>query len=227
MNWQDTATLALRVTIVYVALLILTRLLGKKQMNQLTFFNYVTGITIGSISANVMVDKAPLEKGILTLVFLCALSGLTGLVNLKSGHMRRVIDGQPSILIKRGNLMRKELRRVRVNMDDLTMLLRKQNVFSVQEVEYAILEPDGNLSVLKKVPKQAATRADVQVSPSEPDYLPCGLIMDGRVISRNLIEMGLNEAWLAGQLKNHKIKSVKEVFYAELNENGGLYVEKK
>lgn len=228
MNWQDTASLALRAGIVYIALLVLTRLLGKKQINQLTFFHYVTGITIGSLAAKIVVGlEEPFWYGILGIVFWCGLSGLTEFVNLKSGRMRRVIDGQPSILIKRGALMRKELRRARVNMDDLTMLLRQKNVFSVTEVEYAIMEANGELSVLKKASGQPATRGDIKAAPKEPDYLPFGLIVDGRVVPRNLKETGLDEVWLEKQLKNRKIGSAKEVFYAELTESGELYVEKK
>lgn len=227
MNWQDAGTAVLRVGIVYVVLLVFTRLLGKKQINQLTFFHYVTGITLGSVAANIMISDESLVEGLLILAVLCALSGLTAYINLKSGSMRSVVDGQPVILIKRGTLMRNALRGARMNMDDLTMLLRKQSVFSVTEVEYAILEPNGELSVLKKAPGQPATRADLQAAPPEPEYLPCGLIVDGRVIRRNLLEMGLDEEWLAQQLENRKIGSAADVFYAELTENGGLHVEKK
>ena len=228
MNWQDTAALSIRVGIVYITLLVLTRMLGKKQMSQLTFFNYVTGITIGSLAGSaVITNDEPFWDKFIALVFWCFLTFITGIISLKSGRIRRIIDGQPAIVIKRGAIMREVLRKNNVNMDDLTTLLRKQNVFSVTEVEYAILEPDGVLSVLKKAAEQAAKRADVNVLPPEPDYLPCEIIADGRVIPHNLLEMGLDEDWLVEQLKSRKIKSAEDVFYAELTSNGGLYVERK
>jgi uncharacterized membrane protein YcaP (DUF421 family) len=111
-------------------------------------------------------------------------------------------------------------------MDDLTMMLRNQDVFSVTEVEYAILEPDGRLSVLKKQPYQQITKAEMKIHVPAVNYIPSEIIVDGKVIKNNLKELNLNEEWLHNQLKQQNITSVKDVFYAEIQNDGTLFVDK-
>ncbi|MFL0195299.1 DUF421 domain-containing protein [Clostridium sp. WILCCON 0269] len=127
------------------------------------------------------------------LVWWCVLTGLTGYVGLKSGNLRRIIDGQPTILIKKGKIQKQALTSTHINIDDLSMLLRKQSVFSITEVEYAILEPDGNLSVLKKPQQQQITKSDMQISTSTLNYMPSEIIVDGKIIKHNLSELNLSE----------------------------------
>lgn len=216
-----------RTTIVFVTLLILTRALGKKQMSHLTFFNYITGITIGSIAANAVSEsnKAFMDDFI-GLIWWCVLTTFTGYIGLKSGKLRRIIDGQPTILIKKGKIIKHALKSTGINMDDLSMLLRKQEVFSITEVEYAILEPDGVLSILKKESYQQITKTDMKIPTSNINYIPTEIIADGKIIRQNLKELNLNEEWLENQLKQHNIKSIKDVFYAEIQSDGTLFIDK-
>ena len=171
-------------------------------MSELTFFNYVTGITIGSIGANIVNESnKPLIDGLIELICWCALTELAALIGLKSGALRRIIDGQPTIVIKKGKIIKHSLKSMRFNMDDLSMLLRKNNIFSIAEVEYAILEPDGNLSVMKKEPQQQVTKKDMKIPTATVKHIPLEIIVDGKVINHNLVELNLNQKWLETELK--------------------------
>lgn len=216
-----------KTTLTFFALFLLTRLLGKKQLSHLTFFNYVTGITIGSIAANIIsnLDK-PYLPDLLGMVWWYILTALLGYIGLKFGGLRNLIDGQPTIVIKKGSIVKEALKKSELNMDDLSMMLREQNVFSILEVDYAILEPDGKLSVLKKPQKQQAAKEDLKLPAPELIYLPSEIIVDGKAVKKNLKELGLDENWLKEQLKLQNLNSVKEVLYAEIQGDGKLYIEK-
>lgn len=218
----------LKTTITFFVLFLLTRLLGKKQLSHLTFFNYVTGITIGSIAANIIsnMDK-PFLAEVLGMVWWYILTAGLGFLGLKYNKLRNIIDGQPTIVIKKGLIMKKSLQKNNLNMDDLSMMLREQNVFSIIEVDYAILEPDGKISVMKKPNHQEVTKSDLHLQTIDMKYLPSEIIVDGKIVYRNLLEYGLTEAWLNDQLKNQKIKSTKDILYAEIQSDGSLYVQKR
>ncbi|MBL0387571.1 DUF421 domain-containing protein [Tumebacillus sp. ITR2] len=216
----------LRTAIAYLVMLVLCRIMGKKQVSQMTFFNYVAGITFGAIAASLVIDTSKdLGLGILSLVEWSVLTILMGIVSLQSPRLRKVIDGQPTIMIRNGKILDTAMKESRLNMDDLTMLLRKKNVFSIMDVDYAILEPDGALSVLKKQHAQAATKKDVYAKPSPTHYLPTEIISDGRVVQRNLQELNLSRDWLEQQLRQLGVSDVKKVFYAEIQADGSLHVD--
>jgi uncharacterized membrane protein YcaP (DUF421 family) len=216
-----------RTFITFSVLLILTRILGKEQMSQLTFFHYITGITIGNIASSAASDR--------TVNFIEALTSLTawvllaisaGYIALKSTRARAMIDGEPTIVIKEGKILEKAMASLRLNMDDLSMLLRTQKIFSIKEVDYAIFEPNGKLTVLKKPEKQLVTKQDLQLPVSKSLYFPTKLIEEGKVITRNLRELNLNAEWLEHQLKVAGA-SLEDVFYAEIQSDGSLYIDKK
>ena len=220
--------IAMETIITFSVLLILTRLLGKKQLSHLTFFNYVTGITIGSIAANmVILETGPYIKELTSLVIWCVLTILVEYISLKSSKLRIILDGEPTILIKKGVINKKALYSKRINIDDLTMMIRQQSAFSINEIEYAILEPNGALSVFKKPQYQSAQKSDVGINIPSPAFIPTEIITDGKLINRNLKELGVNRKWLDNQLKNAGIKSVEEVFYAEIQTDGKLFIQKE
>jgi uncharacterized membrane protein YcaP (DUF421 family) len=223
----DIPGLLIKTFITFIVLMLLTRLLGKKQLSQLTYFNYVTGITIGSIAANIVCNSTePFLDDLLGLAWWCILSGLVAYLGLKSGHFRRIADGQPTIVIKKGRIIKEALKKARLNMDDLSMLLREQGAFTITEVEYAILEPDGKLSVMKKQTDQMVSKSDLNLPLKEIKYIPSEIIVDGKVIKKDLKEFNLSDEWLDNQLKQQNINSVKEVFYAEIQSDGTLFIQK-
>ena len=216
-----------RVLISFGVLLLMTRIMGKKQVSQLTYFNYITGITIGAVAASITIDTSiDMSDGFTSIVCWSLLTVLVSYINLKSPKARILLDGQPTIVIKNGKILEKTLAGLRLNMDDLSMLLREKNIFSTQEVDYAVLEPDGQLSVLKKVDQQSVTKKDLKVEAVEPLYVPTEIIVDSKVIIRNLEELDLSQNWLEKQLHQSDV-SLQDVFYAEIQSDGTLYIDKR
>ncbi|MFJ8101176.1 DUF421 domain-containing protein [Lysinibacillus sp. NPDC096212] len=211
----------------FFVLLTLTRFLGKKQLSHLTFFNYVTGITIGSMAANMVVLKTIVyTKFLVSLIVWCALTTLISYIALKSGKARTLLDGQPTIVIKKGKIDRKALANTKINIDDLTMMIRQYQVFSITEIDYAILEPNGMLSILKKPEFLGTQKIDLKISPSSPAFIPIEVITDGKLLKRNLLEVGKSREWLDSELKKAHIKTIEEVFYAEIQPNGKIFIQK-
>jgi len=147
-------------------------------------------------------------------------------LGLKFSKVRILTDGQPVIVIKEGKILEEKLKKLRINMDDLSMLLREQNVFSVQEVYHAVFEPNGKLSIILKPENQPITKKDQNIFTFKPTYIPMELIVDGKVIEKNLKESGISLEWVKKQLNNHKV-NLKDVFYVELQKDGSLYINKR
>ncbi|MFT9055328.1 MAG: DUF421 domain-containing protein [Ethanoligenens sp.] len=219
---------AIRALIGFTILLLFTRLTGKKQLSQMTIFTYITGITLGSMIGEMVIHGGvEFMEEIEAMVLWGAFSFIVEYVGLKIPFMRVVLDSEPAIVIKHGEIQVKELRKMRLNMDDLTMLLREKDVFTVRDVWYAILEPHGELSIVKKAAKQSVLMEDIGLQPQDPSYLPGELITDGTLIRKNLLEFGKTEAWLIQELSKRGITSIKQVFYAELSEDDTLFIQKK
>jgi uncharacterized membrane protein YcaP (DUF421 family) len=135
-----------------------------------------------------------------------------------------VIEGQPTIVIKKGVLEEKALKRLRLSLKDLSMMLREQAIFSIREVDYAILEPNGKMSVLVTQDQKTATRKDLNLPIITTKYIPTEIINDGQIVHKNLIELGLSVQWLEKELKGI---NQRQVYYAELQENGSLFYQLK
>lgn len=212
--------------IAFFALLIFARILGKQQMGQLTFFEYILGITIGSIAAELTVDLSsrawPHFVG-LSVWFLLTL--VLQMITMKSRKLAQYIEGEPTVVIMNGKILEKALRKMRFRVSDLLEMLRSKDIFDIVEVEIAILEIGGTLSVLKKAQFQTITRKDMKISASNKG-LNTDLIYDGIILEPNLIKKNLTKAWLIEELKKHNIKDISEVFYATINSSGELYIDK-
>jgi uncharacterized membrane protein YcaP (DUF421 family) len=215
-----------KVIISFAVLLLMTRIMGKKQVGQLTFFNYITGISIGAIAAAITIDRSiDMAEGFVGLIGWALLTHLVAFINLKSRKARVILDGQPTIVIKKGQILDRSLADIGLNMDDLSMLLREKDIFSTKDVDYAILEPDGKLSVLKKVSQQNPTKKDLQLKTVKPLYMPTEIIVDGKVVSKNLTELNLSEKWLQTQMEQIGL-SLNQIFYAEIQSDGTLFFDK-
>jgi len=220
--------ISIRATIGFCVLLFLTRILGKKQMGQLTIFTYINGIALGNIAGNMVVDKdISIIDSITGLTVWVLLTIIVEVLSLKSAKARTILDGEPAIVIKKGKIMYDVLTSQRLNIDDLTMLLRTNNVFSIKDVEYAILEPNGQLSVLKKPEIEQVTKKDLNLPPQDILYIPTEIIVDGKLVEKNLKEIGQTCEWLYQKLKQAGLNSVSQVIYAEVQSDGSLYIDKK
>lgn len=218
----------LRATLSFFALLILARILGKKQLGQLTFFHYTTGITFGSIASEIAAQaETPFTDGLIALIWWSVLTYLMTIITIKSKKARVLIDDKPTIVIQNGLILESALKKNRLHMDELTMMLREQAVFSVQDVQYALLETTGKLSVLPKPAEQPATKQDVKADVTPPSYIPTEVVSDGQLIYENLVELELTEDWLLKKLKKQNVQSVEDVYFAQVQANGSLYISLK
>ena len=224
----DILEMIYRTTGAFVALLILARFLGKKQLSQLTFFHYITGIAFGSIAAEIAGQTdVKFMEGLTALIWWALLTMLASYISLKSSNLRIVLDDQPSIVVKEGAIMENAMKKEKLHINDLMMMLREQSIFTLQDVHYAILETNGQLSVMKKITQQGATKQDVKASTTAPKYLPTELISDGKMMKKNLTELSLTEEWLMTELRKKGVESAEQVFLAQLQDDGSLFVEIK
>lgn len=218
---------AIRTISAFIVILVVTRLLEKEQLGQLTFYEYITGITIGSLAADMAIYSmvSPLLIMMSLLVF-SALTWLSGWISLKSRVARKLLEGEPTIVMQNGKIMEENMSRIRYNVDDLLVQLRNKDVFNPADVEFAILEPHGQLSVLLKSSKKPVTREDMQV-PTQYEGICSELIMDGEIIYQNLQQNSLDEAWLINELKKQGINSPENIMLASLDTSGNLFVDRK
>lgn len=206
------------------ALLIFARALGKKQISQLNFFEYVLGITVGSIAATMstnLSNRALSEfVGLITWIVLVL---FLEIVALKNRKMAKIIDGEPLILVENGKIMEDRLALARYRFDDLVEQLREKDVFSVSDVEFAVLETDGSLSVLKKSQVQPITPSDLNMS-TEYKGLSVELISEAQILKQNLLQIDQDEEWLLGELKKRNIR-LEQVTFGLLDTSGRLYLD--
>lgn len=174
-----------RTIIGFSVLLFLTRVIGKKQLGQLSIFTYITGIVIGNLAGGMIIqENIPISDGIIAMAIWSVLVYFVEYVSIKSSKIRVLLDGEPTIVIKKGQIMIEQLRKLRLNMDDLSMLLN--SVFSILDVEYAIMEPNGELSILKTPNKDQVIRQDLQIDASRIQYLQSEITSDGNIVHKNL-----------------------------------------
>ncbi|MGP4069496.1 DUF421 domain-containing protein [Halobacillus sp. B29] len=227
---MDVIELLLRLALAFTVLLVLTRIMGRKEISQLTFFNFVSAISIGTIGGSLAIDASlSVRNGLIALVSWAVFTVFLGYLDIKSKDVRSFIDGQPIIVVKQGKLLEDELRKARLDLDSLNVLLRKKNVFSLNEVSYAIFETDGTLSVMKKTGDQPFTKKDGNVVSNSPAVhpIPTTVVSDGKINDANLQSLNLDQKWLHHQLKSAGVPSISDVFYAEVQKDGSLYIDKR
>ncbi|SHF92295.1 DUF421 domain-containing protein [Ornithinibacillus halophilus] len=227
---MDISELLLRLILAFVVLFTMARLMGRKEISQMTFFNFVSAIAIGSITASLVTNQNfTIRNGIIALVGWTAFTLVMDIIDIKSKSARKITTGEPIIVIKEGKVMEDALRKVRLDMDSLTSLLRRNHIFSINDVEHAIFETSGNLSVQLKESKLPVTKGDLNIiNPNVIKYpMATEVISDGIVNTNNLSRLDLDENWLNKQLQQAGITEVEQVFYAEVQKDGSLYIDSK
>ena len=223
---NETSVVIVRGIIAFITLLIYARLLGKEEIKQLTFFDYIAGITIGSIAASFTTNLNnrawPEFVGLAVWVIMTYfLQWLT----IRSRPAGKYIDGEALIVIMNGQMMEESMYKARLKLVDLMGLLRIKGVFDLTQVEFAVYEKNGSLSVLKKSEYQPVTPKDMQL-PTKYQGIGTEVIYDGIVIEQNLKDLHLDRQWLDGELQKQGLKSPSEVFLANLDTQGQLYIDK-
>lgn len=219
-----------RIGVFFLVLLILTRLMGRKEISQMTFFNFVSAMSIGTIAGSVVISpNISIRTGVIALAGWSVITIALGFIDIKSKKARRLIEGGPTIVIKDGMIMEKALRKTQLDIDALKAMLREKNVFSLTDVAYAIFETDGKLSVMKKEEKQAEIKADMNVTQTQKVTFPIAteVISDGVINQSNLSKLNLDKNWLDKQLQQSGILSISDVFYAEVQKDGTLYIDNR
>ena len=211
----------------YILLIIMARILGRKALSQMTFFDFAVVITFGSVAANIGIGQDnSFHTAITVLITIGLLGVLCGFLHIKSFRFRKLINSEPLVVIKNGQIIDVNMLRGRVTINELTSMLRDKNIFNITDVHYAVLENSGTLSVLPKAESKPLTPKDMQIKPIEGG-LTKDIIIDGIIMRENLNSTNLTEEWLLNELKENAIKNVKEVFYAGLASNGSLYISKR
>lgn len=243
-------SLLFRTVIIYVVVFLIMRLMGKREIGKLTVLDLVISVMVAEIAVIVIEDvERPLVDGILPMAVLMVIQVGTALLALYNRRLRLLFDGKPSVIIANGKIDKDEMRKQRYNLDDLMLQLRENKLTSVADVEFAILETSGKLSV---IPKEGAEGSetesderqtpdvDVEKSNHTPiqktreklipagfryEILPIPLIMDGKVQDENLSKIEKTRFWLKNALQEHHVTDFKDVFLCTIDHRGKLFVD--
>ena len=217
----------LKALIAFVVILILARWLNKEQLSQLTFYDWIVGITIGSMAANLTNEpEGRILEHVVILVVFSAAAYLTGMMTVKSRPLRKLIEGEPTVVIHNGRILEHNMAKLHYNVDNLLNQLREKNVFNIEDVEFALLEGNGGLSVLLKSQKRPLTPSDLGI-PTSYEGLSSEIIVDGQVIYQNLKQNNLDEQWLIAELRKRGYSSPRDIVLATLSSDGELYIDNK
>ena len=213
--------------LIYVLALILSKLIGIKIISQMNFFDFIVGVSVGSMIAKIIINKDHVVfSGIVALVTFALLTILTSYLNLKSYSARRIINAKTLILVENGRIIDKNLKRLRITINELMMKLREKDVFNLEDVQFAIMESNGQLSVLIKANKQPITPYDMELK-VKSSSLVNDIIIDGKTVDKNIKIAGIDKKWLQSELKKKSINNIEEVFYAGVDQNKKLIISKK
>lgn len=216
-----------RAIVLYFVVVFIMRIMGKRQIGQLQPFELVIALMISELAAMPMQNTGiPLFHGVIPIVTLLVLQVLISTLQLKSEAARFIFCGRPSILIEKGKINIKELKSNRLNLNDLLEELRMKDYYNLDDIEYAILETGGQITVIPKSELEPATRKDLNIKPGQ-NMLPVTLILDGRVNDKNLKFIKKDKSWLNKQLNKKNISSADQIFLALLDSQGNFVYQLK
>ncbi len=195
------------------SLFILTKLMGHKQLAQLDVFDYVNGITIGSIAAEMATELEEPLKPLIALIVYALIAVALSLVSNKFPASRKIVVGNPVVLMDKDKLYRKSFKKAKLDLNEFLCLCRGQGYFDLNQIETAVFEHNGSLSILPKAADKPLTASDMKIYPPQEERVT-ELIMDGKINGENLVKIGKSEKWLSERLSEQGIKSEKEVFLA-------------
>lgn len=208
-----------------VALFITAKIMGHKQMSQLDFFDYITGITIGSIAAELATELESPMRPITAMVVYCAVTFLLGIITSKFPRTRKYINGTPTVIMNNGEIYRENLKKAKLDLSEFMIMCRQEGYFDLSEIQTAVFENNGKLTVLPISAKRPLNPEDMNLSP-KPEYIFAEVIMDGRILGENLKRMGLDEKWLQKQLESQGFKTANEIFLGVCSEDKKLVLYK-
>lgn len=220
---MDIINIVLLALLSAVLLFAIAKLMGHKQLAQMDFFDYISGITIGSIAAELAAESEMPIRPIIALIIYGAIAVLLSIITHKFPRTRKYINGTPTIIINGGKLYRQNLKKAKLDLSELMLLCREQGYFHLRDIQTAVFEHNGKLSILPVSTARPATPADLQLQPP-PEQIDTEVIMDGRVMGDNLQRLGLDRNWLDKQLRQNGYKSAKHIFLALCDSNHELII---
>lgn len=202
-------------------LFIIAKITGHKQVAQLDFFDYITGITIGSIAAELATElESPWKPLVAMIIYGIVAIGLTKL-SQKFPKTRKYVNGTPTIIMNNGKLYRKNMKKAKLELSEFMVLCRQEGYFNINDIETAIFEYNGRITILPKSEKRPLTPKDMNITPERAEIYT-EIIMDGRILHENLKRLGLDLVWLNNQLKKQKYTSAKEIYLGICDKTNNL-----
>ena len=216
-----------RTILVLIILFILTKIMGKKQVSQMNAYDYLIGITIGSIAADISLDiEKNLLGGITALIIYGLSSVLVTYLTLKSINFRRIFTGVPTILIDKGKILEKNMYKEGIDINDLQESARQNGYFNLNKINYAILEVNGNISFMPKIENEPITKSDMKIKVKE-EGLVSNIIIDGTLLENNLNNINKNKTWLDKELKKKGYKDYSSILLLTIDNNHNIIIYDK
>lgn len=210
-----------------IVLFILTKIMGNKEISQLSMFDYTIGITIGSIAAEMATSlDANFMEPLIAMVVYAIVAVLISLISSKSLVFRRIIQGKSVILYDNGKIYRENFKKTNLDLNEFLMQCRTNGYFNLAEIQTVILESSGKISILPKSLKRPVNPEDLNLNPPT-DNIVTNLILDGKILKQNLKAIGKNEEWLLNQIKNQGIPKLNQIFLATYDNENNLSIYKK
>lgn len=210
----------------FVFALALLRLTGRKSLSQLNYFDFFTVNIMGSLFSNYITNPAQGLGIFLAPVAITAADLVADRLAIKSRPARKLLEGEPVIFVKNGKLVEENITKMHYNIDEVLAALRYKGIYNLSDLEFAVLEVDGSISVLEKSQCRPLAPRDLNI-PTQYEGLPSIVISDGKILPENLRKNNLNSSWLENKLKEQGVQDVSNVFLASLATDGSLYVDLK
>ncbi|MBD7963990.1 DUF421 domain-containing protein [Fictibacillus norfolkensis] len=214
----------IRSIIAFLSIFFAARILGKQTVSRMTIFDFIAVVTLGSVTANLAFALEVKARYIFLVFFIFVLLiYLSAFLSLKSKRARKYVAGDPTVVIENGKILEHNMKKMRYTLDYLNQQLRQKDIFSIDDVDYALVENNGLLSVKKKEAHLTVTRKDLHIFKEEVK-LPIELMMDGEILLNNLKENDISKEWLLSELKKRNL-TIERVVYALLTSNNKLYID--
>ena len=204
-----------------MSLFVLAKILGHKQVAQLDFFDYITGITIGSIAAELATELESPWKPLIAMVIYCMAAFALTILAHKFPKTRKYINGTPTIIMDNGKIYRKNMKKAKLELSEFMVLCRQEGYFNINDIQTAVFEYNGRMTILPKSEKRPLVPEDINIIPDKAEIFT-EIIMDGRILHENLKRLGLDLTWLDRELKNQKYNNAKEIYLGICDKSNNL-----
>lgn len=219
MDFSNLGDVAFRALISLLTLFLITKILGKKQVSEMSLFDYVIGISIGNFAAEMTINLESAEiNGIFAVVVFGVVAILVSFISMHSIHLRRFFVGVPTIVIQNGKILKKNMKKIHLNTNELLEDCRIKGYFDIKKISYAIMEVNGDLSILPKASYSTITPNDIDISVPK-EYVPAIVIMDGRILEHNLTLINRDKKWLLDKLHEQGFNELKKIILCTVNKN--------